>query len=253
MNAIGDLGAGTLKRVLRPTGRELFALARTDFWCFVELVFSVLHPGKRLDYAPYLGLIATVLMKVACGDEDRVIFNLPPRHMKSLLVSILYPAWRLGCDPTEKFICISYGDDLAHEHSVLTRKVMTSRLYQQIFPRTLLDKKAQDHIRTTKGGQRYATAVGSDITGFGAGTIIVDDPMEPNDAGSEAAKETVRKWISNSVLTRFDDQRTGRLLLVMHRLAPDDICSTYEATGDFTVVKLPLVAEEDLEYIYDDL
>ena len=75
---------------------ELFVLARADFWVFVELMFEVLHPGERLVFAPYLELIATLLMSVAEGRKRRVIINLPPRHMKSMLVSVLYVAWRLG-------------------------------------------------------------------------------------------------------------------------------------------------------------
>ena len=74
-------------------------------------------PGQKLIFAPYLGYIATVLMRVEQGKYRRVIINLPPRHMKSILTSVLYPAWRLGRDPTKKFICISYSDDLAHDLS----------------------------------------------------------------------------------------------------------------------------------------
>ena len=69
-------------------------------------------------------------MRVGQGKYRNVVINLPPRHMKSALASILYPAWRLGCDPTVKFICISYGDDLAHDLSAQTRKIMRSPLYK---------------------------------------------------------------------------------------------------------------------------
>src|SRR5208283_4601048 len=143
--------------------------------------------------------IATVLMRVGQRKYRNVIINLPPRHMKSALASILYPAWRLGCDPTVKFICISYGDDLAHELSAQTRKIMRSPLYKLIFPGTILDKSAVDHIRTTMGGYRYATAVGSDITGFGADEIIIDDPVQPEDALSERVKQQLRDWVDSSV------------------------------------------------------
>ena len=106
----------------------------------------------------------------------------------------------------------------------------------------MLDKRAVDYIRTTKGGYRYATSVGSDITGFGADVIIIDDPMQPDDAASEQTKEKLRSWISSSVLTRFNDPTRGVLILVMHRLAPDDLSATLEPQADF-VLKLPLVAE----------
>ena len=120
----------------------LIAFVRRDFWCFVELMFPVLYPGQKLVYAGYLEVIATTLMRVGQGKYRNVVINLPPRHMKSALASILYPAWRLGCDPTVKFICISYGDDLAHDLSAQTRTIMRSSLYKLIFPGTVLDKSA---------------------------------------------------------------------------------------------------------------
>ncbi|MFN3891261.1 MAG: hypothetical protein ACK4MV_12750 [Beijerinckiaceae bacterium] len=226
-----------------PSAIEIAAMARSDLWCFIELMFPVLHPGTRLVYADYLGLMATLLMSASERKYRRLIFNLPPRHMKSLIVSIMYPAWRLGRDPGVKFICISYGDDLAHDHSAMTRKIMQSSQYRMIFPNVELDKKAVDHIRTSKGGYRYATSIGSDITGFGADEIIIDDPMQPDEAGSEKRKQDIRSWVQSSVLTRFNDPSRGVLMLVMHRLAPDDLSGTMEASADF-VLKLPLIAAD---------
>src|SRR5579864_2639231 len=173
---------------------EINALGHEDFWCFVEFMFTVLYPGEELIYAPYLEVVASLLMGVEDGRRRKVIINLPPRHMKSALVSILYPAWRMGRDPTTKFICISYGDDLAHGLSAQTRKIMRSARYRSIFPHTILDKSAVDHIGTTQGGYRYATAVGSDIIGFGADEIIIDDPLQPEDAHSERTKQKLRDW-----------------------------------------------------------
>jgi len=143
----------------------------------------------------------------AAGLGPRVIVNLPPGYMKSMLISIM--AWRLGVDPTLKFVCISYGDDLAHKHSTSTRKLMQSPEYRAIFPGTLLDKKAEDWLTTTKGGYRYATAVGSDITGFRPTEIIVDDPIEPENGSSELAKEnSVRGYKVRSSLASRTMPRT---------------------------------------------
>ena len=213
-------------------------------------MFPVLHPGQKLIYASYLGLIATLLMRMEQGRYRRVIVNLPPRHMKSMLASVLYPAWRLGRDPTAKFICISYSDSLAHNLSALTRRVMQSEAYQRIFPATELTKTAVEHLRTTQGGQRYTTAVGSHITGFGADEIIIDDPIQPEEAASESAKKSLRDWISSSVMTRFNNPNEGRLLLVMHRLAHDDLSATMADEADF-VLKLPLVAEKKEKFESD--
>ena len=105
---------------------------------------------------------------------------------------------------------------------------MRSPFFKLLFPGTVLDKSAVDHIRTTMGGYRYATAVGSDITGFGADEIIIDDPVQPEDALSERVKQQLRDWVNSSVYTRFNDPSQGALVLVMHRLAPDDPAGTME-------------------------
>lgn len=223
--------------------RLLAQMARRDFWCFIQLMFGVLHPNQPLVYAPYLELLASLMMDVADGKRRRVIVNMPPRHMKSLICSVLYVAWRLGNNPSAKFITISYGDDLAHDHANLTRKIMQSSKYRAIFPGTVLDKKAVDYLRTTKGGYRYSTSVGSDITGFGADEIIVDDPLQPDEAASESVKQKLRDWIESSVVTRFNNPSKGVLLLVMHRLAQDDLAATLGPIADF-VLKLPLIAEQ---------
>jgi hypothetical protein len=169
-----------------------------------------------------------------------------------MLISILYVAWRLGRDPTVKFICISYGDDLAHYLSRKTRELMQSPLYRALFPGTVLVKKAEDLITTTKGGYRYATAGGSDITGFRANEIIIDDPLQPDDATSGPRKETVMNWIQGSVLSRFKDPANGVFILVMHRLAPDDPSGQLEERDEYFVVKLPLVAEKEEKYTQKD-
>ena len=180
----------------------------------------------------------------AAGRRPRVIVNLPPGFMKSMLISIMYVAWRLGVDPTLKFVCISYGDDLARKHSSSTRKLMQSPVYRAVFPATLLDKKAEDWLSTTKGGYRYATAVNSDITGFRPTEIIIDDPMEPEEASSELAKERIRSWVSTSVLTRFEDNQNNVFILVMHRIAPDDLAGTLQKNSGYFTLALPLVAEK---------
>ncbi len=220
----------------------LLHFARTDFRVFVDLMFDVLHPGHTFVPADYLNCFGALLMEMERGRYRQVIVNMPPRHMKSTLASIFYPAWRLGRDPTTKVLAASYSDDLAHALSSQTRTVMRSPLYRDLFPKTVLDKHAVDHIQTTAGGYRYATAIGSTITGFGADLAIVDDPMQPQDAASERVKQKVRSWVSNSLMTRFNDPSRGALILVMHRLAPDDLSATLEPSADF-VLRLPLVAE----------
>lgn len=230
---------------------DLYALARSDFGTFVELAFSILHPGKKLVHASYLDLLVAVMEGCAAGCYPRVIVNLPPGFMKSMLISIMYVAWRLGVDPTVKFVCISYGDDLANKHAASTRTLMQSPVYKAIFPGTVLDKKSEGWLTTTEGGYRYATAVGSDITGFRPTEIIVDDPIEPEEGSSELVKQKLRSWISSSVLTRFEDNAKNVFILVMHRIAPDDLAGTLQKQGGYETFSLPLVAEQEETFVME--
>lgn len=225
---------------------DLIVLARHDFLVFLNLMFPVLYPETKLVHARYIELIVECLTILPDVENPRMIFNLPPGYMKSTIISILFTAWKLGVDPTVRLICISYGDSLAHELSERTRSVMQSEIYAKIFPGTVLEKKAQDHLKTTKGGARFATSVGSDITGFRANIIIIDDPIQPDEAESERVKNEVQKWFYSSVLTRLIDLRTDAIILVMHRLSPNDLAGVLEQVGWHTF-KLPMVAEIDTE------
>lgn len=232
----------------RELSDDLAASARLDFGAFLEIAFPIVVPGEQLDYADYIELLIAICDSVARGRQSRVIVNLPPGYLKSTIFSVIYTAWRLGRDPTHQMICISYGDDLAHRLSMLTRRLMESTLYRAIFPGTVLVKKAEDHLVTTKGGRRYATAVFSDITGFRADEIICDDPMQPQDASSAIIKERLRDWMKSSVFTRLN-RPDDPFVLIMHRLAPDDLSATLkEDNTDYTVISLPLVAIIDIFY-----
>ena len=152
----------------KPTGvsgpklEALIEFGRADLMCFAELVFPVLHPGKRLVYAEYLGVLASVLMDVEEGRYKNVLINLAPRHMKSMMVSVLYVAWRLGRDPTPKFITISYGDDLAHDLSALARTLMIYAFSRtQSWTSKPLTTSAQPRAATAMQPPSAATSLGS--------------------------------------------------------------------------------------------
>ena len=81
---------------------DLIRLARLDFGIFVALMFPELHDGDQMVPAPYVNLMAEALMAVRDGAEKRLIFNLPPGHMKSLIISVLFSAWLLGVEPSKR-------------------------------------------------------------------------------------------------------------------------------------------------------
>ena len=108
------------------------------------------------------------------------IINLPPRHLKSLLVSVAFPALCLGDDPSAQILCVSYAQDLADKLSRDCRQILASDWYRQLFPATRLSSQraAMPEFDTTAQGCRLATSVGGVLTGRGADLIVIDGPAE---------------------------------------------------------------------------
>jgi hypothetical protein len=149
---------------------ELDAITRIDFLTFIERTFYELFPQAKLSESPHLAVMAAKLRLCLSGECKRLIINLPPCSLKSIAVSVAFPAWVLGHDPTKQIICASYGQDLADKHARDNRTVMTRPYYQRLFPFTRLspEKNSVNDFMTTNQGFRMATSMGGVLTGRGA-------------------------------------------------------------------------------------
>jgi len=146
-------------KVLSRTQCEL--LLRHDLATFAGRCFQDLNPQTCLATNWHLEVIAAKLTEVREGKIRRLIINLPPRHLKSLLASIAFPAWHLGHDPSAQILCVSYGQDLADKLARDCRAIMISPWYQRIFPTRLAPhRQAVQEFITTRQGYRLATSTG---------------------------------------------------------------------------------------------
>lgn len=93
--------------------RVFRAVLREDFCAFVVRCFQELYPGSELAMNGHIEVMASRLADVAEGRTRRQIINVPPRHLKSLIGSVAYPAWCLGRDPSSSIMCVSYAQDLS--------------------------------------------------------------------------------------------------------------------------------------------
>src|SRR2546423_12190203 len=116
------------------TRAEYEFLLRRDFATFAGRCFQDLNPQTDLAMNWHLDVIAAKLTAVRQGTIRRLIINLPPRHLKSLLASIAFPAWCLGHDPSAQILCVSYAQDLADKLAPACRSIMISPWYPRVFP-----------------------------------------------------------------------------------------------------------------------
>jgi hypothetical protein len=106
------------------------------------------------------------------------------------LASVAFPAWCLGHEPGTQILCVSYAQDLADKLSRDCRRLIASDWYREVFPaRLLAQRQAVPEFETTQQGCRLATSVGGVLTGRGADIIIIDDPLKPEEALSQAQRQ----------------------------------------------------------------
>jgi predicted phage terminase large subunit-like protein len=217
---------------------------------------------KYIDTKPFvpgwhLEAIAEHLEAVCDGEISRLIINQPPRTSKSSML-VAFDAWvwaqrhvSTTSGPQVQFLHSSYAGNLSIRDSVKTRRLMSSVWYQQRWGNRFMltgDQNTKIKFENDKGGYRLSTSVGGQLTGDGGDVLVIDDPHNTGEAESEAVRQGVLDWYDQSMSTRFNDPRTGALILVMQRLHEDDLCGHIlgsDLGGEFVHLMLPMEYERD--------
>jgi predicted phage terminase large subunit-like protein len=240
---------------LNPEGvfsmEEYTTLLRQDLMTFTLRAFQQLNPQVQYAHNWHLDLIADRLEACRQGKIRRLIINVPPRSLKSILASVALPAFWLGHNPSAHILCASYGQDLADKLSSDCRQVMASDWYQALFPTRLSKtRNAVQEFNTTANGSRMATSVGGVVTGRGADLIIIDDPLKPEEAVSDLQRQKVNDWYDSTLFTRLNQKETGVIIVIMQRLHMDDLVGHLVDRDQWEVLSLPAIAEAPESFTY---
>src|SRR5438270_12481557 len=221
-------------------------ILRLDLGYFTQLCFCELNPQAAFLPNWHIEVIAAKLAAVRAGRIRRLIINLPPRHLKSLMASIAFPAWCLGHDPSAQILCVSYAQELADKLARDCRGIMMSPWYRQLFPTRLAPhRQAVQEFITTRQGYRLATSTGGVLTGRGADIILIDDPLKPDEALSDAQRQACNQWFVHTLYSRLNDKRHGAIVIIMQRLHEDDLVGHVLAQEPWEVLSFPAIAEAD--------
>jgi predicted phage terminase large subunit-like protein len=225
--------------------QEFAAILRTDLCAFVQRCFVHLYPDAHFERNWHQEAITYQLDRVFRGDVKRLIVNAPPRGLKSLIGSVAFPAWVMGKQPTAKFICVSYSQGLANKHAGDFRTIVQADWYKQTFRTAPPLKDSEGEYQTAAGGSRLATSVGGTLTGRGGDFILIDDPLSALDAFSKTSREGVNDWYGGTLLSRLDDKRTGRIIVIQQRLHLEDLSGFLLEQGQWEHLNLPAMASAD--------
>lgn len=227
----------------------LYSILRKDFKSFVRKVFSEVAGDSEYLDSWHIDLICSEIMDMIDSRNNRLIVNIPPRYLKSIICSVALPAYLLGVNPKAVIMSVAYNDELSSKLAYDCKKVMESSWYKELFPKTRLSKNRSSTMDfvTSQGGGRYATSVNGTITGRGANWIIIDDPIKPQDAFSETVRTKTNDWYGHTLSSRLNDRKNGKIILVMQRLHEDDLTGyllQQEGCG-FKHLKIQAIAEKD--------
>lgn len=220
---------------------------RTDFPFFVRQVFRTVSPGDEYHHNWHIDAICDVLEACRRREIRRLIINIPPRSLKSIACTIAWTAWLLGHHPMRQVMAASYSKDLSYKHSMDTRLVMRTPWYRRTFPKTIISEDQADKRKfvTTVRGQRLATSVGAaTATGEGGNYLILDDPLNPEQAFSEKERQNANRWVGNTFMNRMNDKSKDVVVIIMQRLHADDVTGNRLAKGGWEHLCLPAIFKE---------
>lgn len=191
---------------------------------------------------------------VADKKSPRLMLFMPPRHGKSTIASVEFPAWHLGQNPNHELISCSYSGSLAMTFSRKVRQRLRDPAYKSVFKDTRLDPDSQsaEAWLTTSGGGYVAAGVGGGITGKGAHILLIDDPIKNReDAESQNNRESTYDWYTSTAYTRLAPG--GGVLVILTRWHDDDLAgrllrASTEGGDEWEVVSYPAIAEQDEEF-----
>jgi predicted phage terminase large subunit-like protein len=189
-------------------------------------------------------VLAEHLEAVSTRQIRQLVINIPPGHMKSLMVNVFWPCWHWSWDPGHKWLFSSHDLTLVHRDAELALSILRSETFQTAFPECRLrDLKvsATGLYYTTVGGRRLSTSIGGRGVGWHAHTKVCDDPVKPLAAHSRThrALENANVWWSNTMVTRNVDPKLAASVIVMQRIAEKDL-SGYLLDQGYEHLMLPL-------------
>lgn len=228
---------------------ELAEACRNSLARFVREAWHVVEPETPLLWNWHIDAICEHLEAQTRGEIQNLLINVPPGHMKSLIVSVFWPAWEWTIAPGTRWLMSSYALDLAVRDSVRCRDVIESAWYRSLFRpewRLTGDQNVKSFYTNTATGSRMCISVGSRATGFRGNRIVCDDPLNATEVASEATLDAAIRWWDKVMPTRLNDPRSDTRTMIMQRLHERDPSGHILATkSNFVHLCLPTEFEPE--------
>src|SRR5277367_2089033 len=209
---------------------------------FVRQAWLIVEPSTPFVEGWHIDAIIDHLEAVTYGQIRNLLINVPPRHMKSLLVSVFWPAWEWLRWPERRWLYSSYAATLSIRDSVNCRRLIESPWYQSRWADRFAltsDQNTKGRFDNDRSGYRLSTSVGGAATGEGGDRIVCDDPNNVSEVESDTVRKTTNDWFDVVMSTRVNDPKTASKVVVMQRCHQQDLSGHLLAQGGWDHLCLP--------------
>lgn len=221
-----------LKRKLTLLHEERKRQVEASYYEFVKDCFEILVPGEEFQDNWHIKYICDILQAevhriiAKIPKTEDIIFNVPPRSLKSIMTTVCLPAWSWIHSAHLKHVGSSYSADLSLDHNGMTKTIVESDWYQGNWGDRVQiskDQNTKGYFRLTKRGFRLCTSTGGTITGKGGDIVYVDDAVNPVHADSDIEREKGNTFFDKTLISRLDNPDVGVFIVIMQRLHENDL------------------------------
>lgn len=225
------------------TEREVFkALCENDFSFYCKQYLKVVEPETHFEWNWHLDALCQACEGIYYGDYQNLDIQIPPRMLKSLIISVLFPTWVWTKNKSKKFLCASRSYDLSIKFNQQRRDLIQSKEYASIWPIGIkADQNTSHKFANYSRGFMQAVSVGGKVTGEGADFLLSDDLLDAMDSFSKSKREAACMWYSNAFYNRAQNKKKVRRLNINQRLHQKDISGHLEENHNFDRLVLPMV------------
>jgi predicted phage terminase large subunit-like protein len=201
---------------------------------FIRHFWSVIEPGTTLVEGWPLYAIVLHLEAVTRGEITRLLINVPPGFMKSLLTDVFWPAWEWGPKGMShlRYVAFSYAASITERDNDKFRQLLVSQPYRDLWGDIFeVIKVGVQRIVNDRTGWKFASSVGGVGTGERGDRVILDDPHNVKDAESDQVRGETVRWFRESMSDRLNDIERSAIVIIMQRLHETDVSGVLLEVG----------------------
>src|SRR5262245_57557727 len=218
---------------------------------FVRYFWNILEPETKLVEGWLLYDICRHLEAVTFGKVTRLLINVPPGSMKSLMVNVFHPAWEWGPMnmPHLRYVTFSYSSGLTERDNTKFKRLITSERYRELYGEKFqLEKEGEIKITNNRTGSKFASSVGGIGTGERGDRVLIDDPHDVHRSEIDIVRTATVRWFRETITDRLNDLDASAIIIIMQRVHQSDISGfILEAGWAYCHLMVPMEFERGRE------